>query len=155
MKTEISEKIAKYKEMITGILVIAGVIGGLYGSLKGEHEARESHSSLAPAIDIASDMLLEQEIRLNRMEAKQEVYQEIFTGVFLDAIDKEALIEAVREYEEDELIDEGFVPMPPPPIAPIAEKPQPKKKKKKEAPLKKPRPVQQRKKTSWEQKMAD
>lgn len=149
MKQEISEKIAKYKEIVTGILVIAGVVGGLYGSLKGETEARESHQSLAPMVDNATEIIIEQEIRISRLEARQELYQELFTGFILKTVDEEALFKVMG----DSLVNESLPP--PPPVIDKSPVKTPKRKDKEPVLDKKSRPIQQRKKTSWEQKTLD
>jgi hypothetical protein len=69
--------IASLKDIITGLLVIIGVIGGLYGSFKEESLAKTSHDNLAPVVDVASQVsennsteLKEQSIRLRIMEEK-------------------------------------------------------------------------------------
>lgn len=78
-KTMVSKigELASLKDIITGVLVIVGVIGGLYGSLKPESLAQKSHENLAPIVDVANEAaennsteLKDQSMRLRILEEK-------------------------------------------------------------------------------------
>lgn len=133
--------VEKIKNFVYGLMVIVSLIGAMYGSFKPESDARESHNVLAPVVDQAADALQDQNERLIALEAKNEVYQALFVGVFAQSVDSEVLSEMIMydNVGENELeVD---------PEATEVRKPKPKKKQKALPP-----PVQQRQKAHWEKK---
>lgn len=84
-------------------MVIVSLVGAIYGSFKPEIDARESHKVLAPVVDQTSAELIAQNERLIALEAKNEVYEQLFVTVFA----KEMSTTQLKKVEEVRNSDKG------------------------------------------------
>lgn len=102
-------EIASLKEIIYGVLVIAGLIGGLYGSFKPEVIAEKNHEELKPVVievDQTSkenkNELQEQEMLLENTMSKLHVLEqkfEILELINMSLVNRDATIDLEDLYK--------------------------------------------------------
>jgi len=102
-------EIASLKEIIYGVLVISGFVGGLYGSFKPEVIAEKNHEELKPVVTQVTEMsnehreIIEEQAReLDETKAKLNVLEqkfEILELVNMSLINQEATIDLEDLYK--------------------------------------------------------
>jgi len=70
-------EIASLKEIVYGILVIAGLLGGLYGSFKPEVVAEKNHEELKPVVTQVEEIATENHEDLTKYKTQLEEAQKM------------------------------------------------------------------------------